>query len=38
MDDKEQKRIFAKNLRYQISLTKKTQKEIAEDLGTTKIM
>lgn len=36
MDDKEQRRIFAKNLRYQISLSRKTQKEIAEAVGTTK--
>ena len=33
MTDEEQKRIFAKNLNYYISLSGKQQKEIANDLG-----
>lgn len=36
MDDKEQRKIFAQNLRYQISLKGKTQKEVALAVGTTK--
>lgn len=33
MTDEEQKRIFAKNLNWYISLNQKQQKEVADDLG-----
>lgn len=33
MTDAEQRHIFAKNLNFQISLTGKMQKEVADDLG-----
>lgn len=33
MTDEEQRKVFARNLSFQISLTGKSQKDIAKDLG-----